>query len=252
MNLLRTSLGVAVELPSGDLLPIRAIVGIGMNYAQHAREQGKEPPSRPVFFTKNPLAASLHNEPIRIPHICQDRPQVDFEAELGVLIGHPPPGHTNRDIPKDRALQHVLGYCPANDVSARWWQKEGSGGQFYRGKSFDSFCPLGPTITPANRVPNPNALRISCSVNGSIMQDANTSDMIFNVPTLIHELSRAHSILPGTLILTGTPSGVGFARNPPIYLQPGDHVRVTVESLGSLDNPVTLDNHPTLDAPTTQ
>lgn len=233
MNLVRSEYGVSVELPAGKLLPIRHIIGVGMNYAKHAHEQGKGVPERPMLFTKNPMAACLHGDPIIVPKICQDRPQVDFETELGVVIGE-----KTRDISKADALRAVLGYCSANDVSARWWQKDGSGGQFCRGKSFDTFCPIGPTLVPASEVKDPQRLRLTTKVNGVLMQDANTSDMIFDVSTLIHEISRGTTLLPGTLILTGTPSGVGFARNPPVFLKAGDTVEVEVEGLGVLANPV--------------
>lgn len=237
MNLLRTDLGVAVELPSGSPLVIRHIIGIGMNYAAHALEQGKGVPERPVLFTKNPASACLHGDDIVIPRICQDRPQVDFEAELGVVIGE-----RTRDISREDALRVVLGYCTANDVSARWWQKDGSGGQFCRGKSFDTFCPMGPRLTPAAQVADPQRLRLTTRVNGVTMQDASTSDMIFDVRTLIHEISRGTTILPGTLILTGTPSGVGFARTPPVFLKAGDVVEVEVQGLGTVRNTVRLES----------
>lgn len=241
MNLSRTPTGIAINLPSGELLPIRHIIGIGMNYAAHAKEQGKGVPERPVLFTKNPFAASLSGDDIRIPKVCQDRPQVDFEAELGVIVGWQPGGAFVRDVPKDKALQCVLGYVCANDVSARWWQKEGSGGQFYRGKSFDTFCPIGPKVAPPEQVGNPNALRIKCRVNGQLMQDSTTADMIFDIPTLISEVSRGHTLLPGTLIVTGTPSGVGMARTPAVFLKQGDVVEVEVEKIGVISNRVVLE-----------
>lgn len=238
MNLTRTEFGVAVSLPSGEQLPIRHIIGIGMNYAAHALEQGKGVPERPVLFTKNPFAASLNGDPIRVPKVCQDRAQVDFEAELGVIIGAQRNGQFVRDVPKDRALKCVLGYVAANDVSARWWQKEGSGGQFYRGKSFDTFCPIGPAVATPEQVGNPNALRIQCRVNGQQMQDSNTADMIFDIATLISEISRGHTLLPGTLIVTGTPSGVGMARTPQVFLKDGDTVEVELEKIGVIKNRV--------------
>jgi 2-keto-4-pentenoate hydratase/2-oxohepta-3-ene-1,7-dioic acid hydratase in catechol pathway len=240
MNLTRSPLGVFVELPGGSSLLLSHIIGIGMNYAAHAREQGKGAPERPVLFTKNPLAASLHGEPIVIPRICQDRPQVDFEAELAVVLMHPQ-GKPLRDIPKSEALSCVLGYAPANDVSARWWQKEGAGGQFNRGKSFDTFCPLGPVLTPASKVPDPQALRLICRLNGQTMQDTGTGDMIFDVATLIAECTSGTTLLPGTVILTGTPSGVGMARKPPVFLQAGDQVEIEIPGLGTLSNPVTAE-----------
>jgi 2-keto-4-pentenoate hydratase/2-oxohepta-3-ene-1,7-dioic acid hydratase in catechol pathway len=238
MKLTRTPRGVYIERPGQPPLPLAYIMGIGMNYAAHALEQGKGVPERPVVFTKNPAALSLHADEIIVPKVCQDRPQVDFEAELAVILGENPAGGLIRDVPLDRALSCVLAYTAANDVSARWWQKDGSGGQFCRGKSFDTFCPLGPRLVPAGEIPDPQNLRVRCRVNGALMQDASTSDMIFPVATLIHELSKGTTLLPGTVILTGTPSGVGFARTPPVFLKPDDRVEVEIERVGTLTNTV--------------
>jgi len=236
MDLIKTSLGVAVETDGGEVL-IRHIIGIGRNYADHATEQGADVPDRPMYFTKNPMSASLHGDEIVIPECCRDPAtggdQVDFEAELCVVLGE-----TVRDVPEDQALSCVLGYCCANDVSARWWQKHGSGGQFCRGKSFDTFCPLGPKLVPANEIPNPQNLRIACRVNAEVMQDASTSQMIFSVAHLIAQLSRGTTLLAGTAILTGTPSGVGMARKPPVWLRAGDVVEVEIERVGLLKNTV--------------
>jgi 2-keto-4-pentenoate hydratase/2-oxohepta-3-ene-1,7-dioic acid hydratase in catechol pathway len=238
MNLIKTPYGVDVELSAGRRLEIRHIIGIGLNYAAHAHEQGKGVPERPVLFSKNPFSAVLHGDAIVIPRICQDKPQVDFEAELGVLIGTRPDGRFVRDVAADEALSCVAGYVCANDVSARWWQKDGSGGQFNRGKSFDTFCPIGPRVVAAAEVGDPQNLRVRCRVNGETMQDSNTSDMIFSVATLISEISRGTTLLPGTLIVTGTPSGVGFARKPQVFLKHGDVVEVEIEKLGVLRNAV--------------
>jgi 2-keto-4-pentenoate hydratase/2-oxohepta-3-ene-1,7-dioic acid hydratase in catechol pathway len=236
MNLKRTETGVAVETAGGPL-PIRHIIGIGRNYAEHAREQAAAVPTRPMVFTKNPMAACLDGDEIRVPRVCQDPAtggdQVDFEAELAVILGRPA-----RDVPQDRALSYVLGYCCANDVSARWWQKEGSGGQFCRGKSFDTFCPLGPRVVPAAELNDPQALRVRCRVNGQAMQDDSTGNMIFPVARLISDLSQGTTLLPGTVILTGTPSGVGMARKPPVWLMDGDTVEVEIDRLGVLRNRV--------------
>lgn len=236
MHLTRTPLGLSLATPSGELL-LRHFIGIGKNYADHAKEMGGKPPEHPVLFTKNPLAACLSGEEIVVPKICQDRPQVDFEAELAVILAHPQ-GKPLRDISKEQALSCVVGYTAANDVSARWWQKEGSGGQFNRGKSFDTFCPLGPTVVPAKDIADPQALRIVCRVNGQEMQNASTKDMIFSVATLIHECTRGTTLLPGTVLLTGTPSGVGFARTPPVFLKHGDRVEVDIAGIGTLTNTV--------------
>jgi 2-keto-4-pentenoate hydratase/2-oxohepta-3-ene-1,7-dioic acid hydratase in catechol pathway len=233
MNLLRTDFGIAVETADGPL-PIRHIIGIGRNYVEHAREQAADVPTRPMIFTKNPFSACLHGDEIVIPEICCDREQVDFEAELCVIIGR----HA-REVSEDKALSHVLGYCCANDVSARWWQKEGSAGQFCRGKSFDTFCPMGPRVVPAPEVPDPGNLRVLCRLNNRVMQDASTADMIFPVARLVSDLSRGMTLLPGTAILTGTPGGVGMARTPPVYLREGDLVEVEIERIGVLCNRVT-------------
>ncbi len=172
-----------------------------------------------------------------IPGLCRDAAtggeQVDYEAELAVVIGE-----ACRDVPEPEALSHVLGYCCANDVSARWWQKEGAGGQFCRGKSFDTFCPLGPRLVLASEVGDPQALSIECRVNGEVRQRATTGDMIFPVAWLIAELSRGTTLAPGTVILTGTPSGVGFGRKPPLFLKDGDVVEVEIEKIGVLRNGV--------------
>jgi 2-keto-4-pentenoate hydratase/2-oxohepta-3-ene-1,7-dioic acid hydratase in catechol pathway len=236
MKLVHSEFGVSVQTTAGDL-PIRHIIGIGRNYAEHAKEQGAALPKRPMVFTKNPASACLHGDEIMIPRVCQDDScggeQTDFEAELCVIIGK-----AARDVPRERALEFVLGYCCANDVSARWWQKEGSGGQFCRGKSFDTFCPMGPQVVAASEIGDPQKLQVRCRVNGEVMQDASTGDMIFPVAELIADLSRGMTLLPGTAILTGTPSGVGMARTPPVWLKDGDVVEVEIEAIGVLRNPV--------------
>jgi 2-keto-4-pentenoate hydratase/2-oxohepta-3-ene-1,7-dioic acid hydratase in catechol pathway len=233
MNLTRTDTGLAVALPSGPPLPLRHIIGIGRNYAEHAKEQGAEVPDRPMYFTKNPFSAILSGDTIVIPKVCQDKEQVDYEGELAVIIGA-----AARDVEQSRALAHVLGYCVANDVSARWWQKQGSGGQFCRGKSFDTFCPLGPRVTPAKDIRDPQALKLETKLNGEVVQSASTGEMIFSIAYLIAELSKGTTLLPGTVILTGTPSGVGMSRTPPRYLKDGDEVSVSIEGLGEIRNRV--------------
>ncbi len=236
MKLVRQEHGVAVETTNG-IVPIRSILAIGRNYAEHAKEQGATAPTRPMVFSKHFTSAILHEDPVVIPSACMDPAtggdQTDFEAELCVIIGT-----TARDVPRDRALEHVLGYCCANDISARWWQKEGSGGQFVRGKSFDTFCPIGPSVVPAAEVRDPQSLRVRCRVNGETMQDASTADMMFGVAYLVSELSRGTTLPPGTAILTGTPSGVGMARKPPVWLKDGDIVEVEIDGIGVLWNPV--------------
>ncbi len=233
MKIVRLDDSVAFERPGAAPLPVRHIIGIGRNYPSHARETGHPVPVRPLYFTKNPGAAALDGEDIVVPVVCQDREQVDYEGELAVVLGR-----AACNVAEAEALGYVLGYCAANDVSARWWQYEGAGGQFNRGKSFDTFCPLGPELVPAAAVPDPQALRVRTYVNGALRQDAATADMHFPVARLIAELSRATTLLPGTVILTGTPEGVGYARKPPLYLRDGDLVVVDVAGIGRLTNRV--------------
>lgn len=192
-----------------------------------------DPLEHPIVFMKNSASVIADGEPIVIPPICNEpKPQTDFEGELAVIIGE-----TCRDVPEAGALNVISGYAVANDVSARWWQKLGSGGQYTRGKSFDTFCPLSDPVSP-DAVPDPQALQLTTHVNGELMQDANTSDMIFPVARLIADLSRGMTLLKGTVLLTGTPSGVGAARKPQRFLEPGDVVEVAIEGVGMISNPV--------------
>ena len=161
---------------------------------------------------------------------------MDYECELAVVIGK-----RCKNVPRGRALEYVLGYTCANDVSARDWQSSKGGGQWCRGKTFDTFAPLGPCLVTPEDIPNPNALAIRTIINGEVLQDWNTSDMIFDVPALIEFLSGSTTLLPGTVILTGTPHGVGFARKPPRFLKPGDRVSIEIEKIGTLTNPVELE-----------
>lgn len=216
------------------LAPIQpaAIICIGLNYRAHAEETQAALPKYPVVFMKLPSAVQHPGAPIVLPrHLRSDR--VDYEAELAVVIGK-----AAKNVRQADALDHVLGYTAANDVSARDWQKSGGGGQWCRGKTFDTFCPLGPVLVTADEIPEPNALRISTRLNGAILQDSNTRDMIFSVPALIEFLSGSTTLPPGTVILTGTPQGVGMARQPPVWLQAGDTVTVEIEGIGALTNPV--------------
>lgn len=237
MNLVRHANTISVARPDAPPLALHHVIGIGLNYAEHAREQGSPIPERPVVFAKNTMALALDAEEIVVPAVCQDKPQVDFEGELAVIIGK-----CARNVRKEDAFAHVLGYAVANDVSARWWQKQGSGGQFYRGKSFDTFCPIGPRVVPAKEIANPNALRLTTRVNGEVMQDSTTGDMIFDVPTLVAELSRGITLLPGTVILTGTPPGVGMARTPQVFLKDADRVEIEIEKIGTLRNRVRFEH----------
>lgn len=205
---------------------------IGLNYRAHAEETGKQTPEFPVVFMKSPTAVQNPADPIRLPPERITR-TVDYEAELAVIIGK-----TCRNVPREDALPVVLGYTCANDVSARNWQTARGGGQFCRAKTFDTFCPLGPAIVTADEIPNPNALQISARLNGETMQDSNTADMIFDVAALIEFLSIETTLEAGTIILTGTPSGVGVARTPPVYLQNYDQIEIEIEKIGILKNPV--------------
>ncbi len=213
-----------------------AILCIGLNYRQHAVETGIKIPEYPVLFMKNPAAVTHPHDPIVLPAACMNQPQVDYEAELVVVIGKPA-----RNVPLTRALEYVLGYTAGNDVSARWWQQHAGASQWIRGKSFDTFCPLGPELVTAADLPDPQNLRLRCILNNEVMQDGNTSDMIFSVAELVAFLSEGTTLLPGTVILSGTPSGVGFVRQPPIFLKPGDVVSIEIEGIGTLTNPVVED-----------
>ena len=208
------------------------ILGIGLNYRAHAEEGGKEPTELPLLFIKAGSSLNHPGAPIQIPKVSAE---VDYEGELAVIIGR-----TAKDVSRVRALDYVFGYTCGNDVTARDWQREKrlGGGQFARGKSFDGFSPLGPWIVTADEIPNPNALRVRTLLNGQVMQDQNTSDMIFDVPALIESLSATMTLRPGTVILTGTPAGAGFARKPPVFLKPGDRVQVEIENIGTLENTV--------------
>lgn len=213
-----------------------AIFCIGLNYRQHAEETKSKIPDHPVLFMKSPGAVQHPGEPIVIPTHLPSH-QVDYECELAVVIGK-----RCKNVPRSEALSHVLGYTCGNDVSARDWQKFHGGGQWCRGKTFDTFCPLGPCLVTPDEITNPNALRLRTLVNGEVLQDSNTADMIFDVPTLIEFLSGSTTLLPGTVILTGTPQGVGMARTPPRWLKPGDTVTVDIEAIGALTNPVALES----------
>ena len=230
-------------VPNGERVPIARllaplvpcnIVCIGLNYLAHAAETRVRVPEHPVVFMKPTSALNHPGSPISIPSCCTHGPEVDFEAELAVVIGR-----RARNVSESMALNHVLGYSAANDVSARRWQKHGGGGQWVRGKGFDGFCPLGPVLVTVDEIPDPQALRVRSLLNGELMQDGHTSTMLYPVARLISLLSQDTTLLPGTLILTGTPPGVGFARIPPVFLHPGDTIVVEVEGVGRLENPVT-------------
>jgi 2-keto-4-pentenoate hydratase/2-oxohepta-3-ene-1,7-dioic acid hydratase in catechol pathway len=204
------------------------IVCVGLNYRDHAAESNLELPTRPLLFAKWQTSLIGPGEQIVLPPVSNE---VDFEAELGVVIGR-----TARRVTVEDALDHVAGYICVNDVSARDVQM--GDGQWTRGKSFDTFCPVGPRLVPASEIADPQDLGIRCLVNGEALQDSNTAEMVFGVAEQIAFISEAITLEPGDLIATGTPAGVGFARTPPIFLQDGDEVTVEIEGLGSLTNPV--------------
>jgi 2-keto-4-pentenoate hydratase/2-oxohepta-3-ene-1,7-dioic acid hydratase in catechol pathway len=217
------------------VLPIERpgkIVCVGLNYRDHAEEQGVELPDEPLLFAKWPNTLIGPGEPIVIPPLVT---KCDYEAELGVVIG----ARVKR-ASKENALEAVRGYLCANDVSARDLQF--GDGQWTRGKSVDTFCPIGPSLVPAEEVPDPHDLRIRAIVSGEVLQDSTTANLIFGVDEIISHASQTVTLEPGDLILTGTPAGVGAFREPPRLLQPGDEVTIEIERIGSLTNPVTAES----------
>lgn len=213
------------------------ILGIGLNYRQHAKESGMNAPERPVLFVKGLNTLQNPGDPILIPTRLAST-EVDYECELAVVIGK-----ACKNVSRDKALDYVLGYTCANDVSARDWQIKRGGGQWCRGKFFDTFCPLGPRLLTGDELPGgPNQLKIATHINGETLQDWTTSDMIFDVPAIIEFLSGSTTLIPGTVILTGTPHGVGMAAKPnPRWLKPGDEVTIEIEKIGRLTNKVELE-----------
>ncbi len=204
------------------------IICIGLNYSDHAAESGLPIPQFPVVFAKYANAVIAHGDNIVLPRVTQ---QVDYEAELGFVIGK-----RGRYIPESEAMAYVGGYLAINDVSARDYQARTS--QWTMGKTFDTFCPMGPTLTTADEIADPHNLRISLNIGGEVLQDSNTSNLIFSIPQLIASLSEVMTLEVGDVVSTGTPPGVGMARKPQRWLQAGDVVNVTIEGLGTLSNPV--------------
>src|SRR5215813_6176023 len=204
------------------------LICIGLNYRDHAAESNMAIPKQPVVFSKFSTAVIAPGEPVVLPATSE---QVDYEAELAVVIGR-----RTKDVSADRALDHVLGYTCFNDVSARDFQF--ADGQWQRGKSCDTFAPMGPTIVTADEVADPHKLSIKLILNSEAMQDSNTDQFIFGIPELIEFLSQTITLEPGDVIATGTPPGVGFARKPPVFLKPGDKMEVVIEKVGTLNNPV--------------
>jgi 2-keto-4-pentenoate hydratase/2-oxohepta-3-ene-1,7-dioic acid hydratase in catechol pathway len=230
-------------LPRGSVLPRASvelgppvprpgkIVCVGLNYKDHAAESNMAVPASPVTFSKYVTSVIGPGQPIRLPKASA---QVDYEAELAVVIGR-----RAKHVPVERAFEYVLGYMNLNDVSARDLQF--ADGQWQRGKSCDSFAPMGPYIVTRDAAGDPHALRIQCRVNGRTLQDSSTAQLIFGIDRVVSFLSETVTLEPGDVIATGTPPGVGFARKPPIFLAPDDVVEIEVEGLGVLSNPVVAD-----------
>lgn len=207
------------------------VICIGLNYEDHRLEIGADRPEEPLVFSKFSSSIIGPNDAIRLPDAAPKR--VDYEAELAVLIGR-----SGRDISVTVAMSYVAGYTVANDVSARDWQVRKPGGQWLLGKTFDTFLPLGPVIVTADEIADPHNLPIRCTVSGDVLQQSNTSELIFKIPTLIAYISRVSSLQPGDLILTGTPGGVGMSRDPKRFLVDGDLVETEIDGIGKMANPV--------------
>jgi 2-keto-4-pentenoate hydratase/2-oxohepta-3-ene-1,7-dioic acid hydratase in catechol pathway len=228
------AIGRGQALPPGSvklLAPIprpEKVICIGLNYADHAAESGQAIPEEPVCFNKFVTAVRGHEDEIILPRASS---KVDYEAELVVVIGR-----GGKNIPQQRAFEHVAGYTCGHDVSARDWQLHKPGGQWLLGKSFDGFAPFGPELVTADEIPSPGNLNITLRLNGTTMQNSNTKQLIFGIDHLIAYLSSVCTLTTGDVIFTGTPPGVGGARKPPVYIQPGDVVEVEIEKIGVLKN----------------
>jgi len=210
------------------------IFALGLSYRRHADETGIEVISEPLVFLKASTSVIGPEDPIVLPAAGPEK--VDYEGELAVVIGR-----RGKNIPEAEAMDYVLGYTCANDVSARDWQFERQQGQWTRGKSFDTFCPLGPCLVTRDELPHPNRLAIRTVLNEQVVQDASTSGLLYDIPTIVSNLSQSLTLMPGTVILTGTPEGVGFTRKPPLFLKEGDRIVVEIEGIGTLHNPVVLE-----------
>ena len=208
------------------------IICIGLNYRDHAAESNMAIPEKPVMFSKFSTCVIAPGEPVVLPSTSE---QVDYEAEMAVVIGR-----RAKHVSADSAYDYVLGYTAFNDVSARDFQF--ADGQWQRGKSCDTFAPLGQTIVTTDVIKDPHKLSIKLVLNGQTMQDSNTDQLIFGVPALIEFISQSITLEPGDVIATGTPPGVGFARKPPVFLKPGDQMEVLIDGIGGLGNPVVSDS----------
>ena len=207
------------------------ILALGFSYGKHAGETNSKAPESPVLFLKTTTSLIGPGDTILLPKAGPD--EVDYEAELAIVIGK-----RAKNVSPNEAADYILGYTCANDVSARDWQMRKQKQQWARGKSFDTFCPLGPYLVTKDEVPDPDNLRIQSILNGKVMQDSNTSDLLFNVAQIVSDVSQSLTLLPGTVIMTGTPEGVGFVRKPPVFMRPGDVITIHIEKLGELTNPV--------------
>jgi len=216
------------------IIPVN-ILALGINYKKHGDETAMSYPDQPILFLKATASIVGHEGPIILPAAGPD--SVDYEAELAVVMGK-----KAKNVSPDKAMDYVMGYTCANDVSARDWQFDKQKGQWARGKSFDTFCPLGPWIVTKEEIDDPNNIGIRCVINGQTVQESKTSEMIFNVQNIISNLSLSMTLLPGTVILTGTPDGVGFTRQPPFFLKAGDLVSVEIEKIGTLTNEVVTED----------
>ncbi|KAK2738248.1 hypothetical protein FQN57_007111 [Myotisia sp. PD_48] len=212
---------------------IKTVRCLGLNYAEHAKEANMAIPKYPILFYKPVTAIAGPTDDIPIPRIAQECLGVDYECELVIVIGK-----EAHDVPESRALEYVFGYAVGNDVSHREWQIKRSGGQWGVGKGFDGWAPFGPGIVSSKLVPDPNNLKISTKLNGEVVQNSSTKDMIFGVAKTVSFLSQGTTLQPGDLIFTGTPQGVGMGRKPPMWLKDGDRVEVSLESVGTCDNKV--------------
>lgn len=227
----------SLTLPLADvqlLAPIddpRKIICVGQNYKDHCAEQNQPLPERAILFAKFPTTITSPGAPIRLPKLSQ---MIDYEAELAFVIGK-----GGKHIRREQAMNHVAGYMCLNDVSARDIQN--SDKQWVRAKSFDTFAPCGPAMVTADEIPDPHNLQIELTLNGVVMQHSNTSNLVFGVAELVSYISAVMTLEPGDIVTTGTPGGVGHWRKPPIYLQPGDIVSITIEKIGTLTNPVEKD-----------
>ena len=223
-----TRISVSKLLPP---VPAPNVLALGLNYRSHADEANITYPDIPILFLKATSSLLGSGSPVIIPKAGPDH--VDYAAELAVVIGK-----EAKNVSPQDAWEVIMGYTCGNDISARDWQFEKQKGQWARGKSFDTFCPLGPWLVTKDEIPDPGNLRIRTLLNGVVMQDATTAAMIFDVPAIVSNLSQSITLYPGTVILTGTPEGVGYTRKPPVFLKEGDTVVVSIEKIGDLVNPV--------------